>query len=99
MERITGLDVVRRCGCRVVIGSDNSYAWRHRVVILTEEVAHGFDPASLMIAAHEASHDRQPQYWFWFRWLQPMRDYVEADAWRRATLLLARISRGESSYA
>lgn len=85
---MTGLELVRSCGCRVIIGSDNFYAWQARVVVLTYEVAHGNDPSSLMVAAHEAAHDRQPRHLFWLRWLQPVRDHLEADAWRIAVVLL-----------
>ncbi len=97
LVRMTGLELVRRCGCRVTIGSDNFYAWPHRVVVLTPEVAGGTDPHSLLIAAHEAAHDRQPRYLFWLRWLQPVRDHLEADAWRVAAELLKRF--GSESVA
>lgn len=93
------MEVVRRCGCRVVVGCDNFYDWRNRVVVLNEEVASGDDPASLVVAAHEAAHTQQPRWLFWFRWLQPVRDHLEADAWRRAVVLLSRLHRGESAYA
>ncbi len=85
---MTGIELVRHCGVKVIVGSDNFYAWRARVVVLISEVANGTSPDALMIAAHEAAHDQQPRALFWLRWLQPVRDHLEADAWRRAIVIL-----------
>lgn len=76
------------------------YDWRRKVIVLPRCVAVGSDAASLAIAAHETAHSMQPR-WMWplyitppVRWrvwlhlLAPVRWYVEADAWRRAVVLL-----------
>jgi hypothetical protein len=85
---MTGIQLVRQTGARVVIGSDNLFAWRAGVVVLTEQVARSSNAAALVVAAHEAAHAQQPRVLFWLRWLQPVRDHLEADAWRRAVAIL-----------
>lgn len=92
MQAMTGLELARRSGARVIVGSDNAYAWRERVIVLTERVAMGSDAFALAIAAHESAHHHQPRWMFWLRWLEPVRMHCELDAWRRAMVILEEIT-------
>lgn len=83
---VTGLDVARSAGVRVVVGEDadsNCFAWRERVIVLSPSVAHGTDLHSLVVAAEEAAHARQPRWMHALRFFQPVRWLVEADAFLR----------------
>lgn len=83
---LTGLDLARQSGARVVIGQpgcSSCYAWQSRTIILSPEVARGSDLPSLLVAAEEAAHHRQPRWLHALRFLTPLRWLAEADAFLR----------------
>ena len=92
---ITGLDVARTSGAKIVIGQpgdDCCYAWPERVIVLSPKVAQGTDIHSLLIAAEEAAHHRQPRWVHylrsWIPFVSPIvRWWEEADAFRRVKRL------------
>lgn len=88
----TGRAVAERFGCRVLLGDGNRYNFVTRCITLTQEVAIGRDPVSLLVAAHEAAHARQPFWRHCFRWFTPVRWLDEAEAWEEAVQYLADLS-------
>jgi hypothetical protein len=90
---LTGRDVAELAGVPIVLGNIDAYEWRRRVLVLRECTAKGTDTGSLIIAAHEVAHRRQQEDWpwirWWFRFFEPFRLWQEADAWKRAKVILA----------
>jgi hypothetical protein len=89
---LTGLQIARRAGVPVILGAANCYHWWRRVIILRETVAQGTGPFQQLCAAHEAAHHAQNLElpWLrWMRWLEPVRVWIEFDAWRRAIEMLS----------
>lgn len=85
----TGRAVAERFGCRVVLGGRNQYNFFTRCITLTEAVAVGRDPISLLVAAHEAAHARQPVWRHCCRWFIPLRWLDEAEAWEESVQFLS----------
>lgn len=82
----TGLDIATASGAKVVIGTPGDtccYDWRRKVIVLTPAVAFGTDTSSLMAAAEEAEHHRQPRWLHALRIFDPARWFAEADAFLR----------------
>jgi len=86
---VCGLDIAKASGAKVLVRdvqpgeSDCFYAWQHGVIVLSPEVARGTDIGSLIVAAEEAAHHRQPKWLHRLRILSPARWFAEADAFLR----------------
>lgn len=112
---ITGAEaaiaVAGRGHVRITRGRD-CYHPETRTVFLSEASYHGWDPASIYRALHEAAHARQHlerPLWFSLRNVRLFRLAIERDAWNRADVWMRRLGfdpgktgeerkRGLSSY-
>jgi hypothetical protein len=83
---VCGLDIARASGAKVLVRVPKAgepeclYAWQHGVIVLSPEVAGGSDIGSLMAAAEEGAHHRQPKWLHALRIFTPARWFAEADA-------------------
>lgn len=91
---MTGLELAKQSGARVVIGEANGYHWPTSVIVLQRPIALGSNLMQLLVAAHEAEHHRQHHRSPWLRWgvkFVPVAWWCEIDAWRRAVVAVATI--------
>lgn len=85
---LTGIDLVRQAGLQCAIGDRPGYLWQSGVIVLPRDIALGTDILSLIIAAEEVAHARQPHWWHVLRFIPMVRWLEEADAFLRVKLWL-----------